>query len=86
MARQRVENGEGPKGQGRRYALWVLGSPWVLLIPAHLTVTISITAVSRAKYMYPLSQSCRLLSVCVWTDWGQDPERRKMCKEERSRS
>ena len=86
MARQQMENGEGLQGQGRRYALGVLGSSWALLIPAHLTVTPSITAVSRAEYMDPLSQSCRLLSVCVSTDWGQVPERRKMCKDETSRS
>lgn len=76
-----------PKGKDDwGYALGVLGSPWALLIPTHLAVTPSITAVSGAECVDPLSQSCRLLSVCVRTDWGQDPERRKMCKEERSRS
>ena len=86
MARRGMENGEGPQGQGQHYALGLLGSPWMLLITAHLPVTTSITAVSRAEYVDPLSQSYRLLSVCVRTDWGQDPERRKMCKEEKSRS
>ena len=86
MARRGMENGEGPQGQGQRYALGVLGSPWAVLVPAHLAVTPSITAASRADYVDPLSQSCRLLSVCVRTDWGQDPERRKLCQEERSRS
>ena len=86
MARRGMENGEGPQGQRQCYALGILTSPWELLIPAHQAVTPSITAVSRAEYTDTLSQSCRLLSVCVRTIRGQDPERRKVCKEERSRS
>ena len=86
MARCGMENGEGAQGRRQCYALGMLTSPRELLIPAHLAVTPRITAVSRAEYTDTLSQSCRLLSVCVKTNWGQDPKRRKVCKEERSRS
>lgn len=73
VARRGMENGAGPQGQGRRYALEVLGSPWALLIPAHLAGAPSVPAVSRAEYADPLSQRCRLLSVVCQDRLGPGP-------------
>ena len=83
MARHGMENGEGPQGLRQCCALGMLTSPRELLVPAHLTVTPQYHCCLHSKIYRPSVPELQLLSVCVRIDWGQDLERRKVCKEER---